>query len=160
MPAVGRVQLSNLRPAERGYFIDWDTIWEHLLSACILDRGSPFVAASAVFVNIEREPVVANEPDSRRSPLVYLQGVLKCLHRLEHGQQIAVGLASRPTPAVVLRSSGACWKEINTWSKRGTMAYRINSVRRLSSPMSPGGTIKIISSAAMRDRRCLIVSLV
>jgi len=48
-------RLSDLGPAERGYFVGLDTKGEHLLSAYTLVRGSPFVAWSVVIlVNIEK----------------------------------------------------------------------------------------------------------
>jgi len=159
-PATGTGKQSNLPPAERGYFIDWEMIGERLLSACIVDRRSPLVATSVTLVNMEKGPMIGNEPGSRRLSLVSLRGALKPLRRLGHGQQIAPALASRTTVVVVHRCPGDCWRKSTPRSKGWTVAYRVNSFRRLSSPTSSGGTLKISSSATMRERRCLIVFLV
>jgi len=45
---------SDLDPVKRGYFVGFDTKWEHSLSVQALVHGSPFVARSGVLVNIEK----------------------------------------------------------------------------------------------------------
>ena len=64
-PIVGREKHSNLIPAERGYLIGSDTEGDHSLSVPFLARGSAFVAPP-VIVNLEKDWMVVNEPDSRK----------------------------------------------------------------------------------------------
>ena len=60
----------------RGYWARSDAKAEHSLSICILARGWPFAAPSAILVSTRGGTKnIMDEPDNRRWPLVNLRAV-------------------------------------------------------------------------------------
>ena len=90
-------------PCQRCYFIGLETKGDHLPSVCALARKLPFAASSIGLVNTEKGPVVMNGPDSRRWPLLDLQGARKPLRQLGCGRQVVVTLLSHRMTAALLR---------------------------------------------------------
>ena len=81
---------------------------EYSLLARILVRISQFAASSIGLVNTEKGPIVVNGPDSRRWPLLDLQGARKPLRRLGCGRQLLATLLSHRMTAALLQYPRAC----------------------------------------------------